>query len=115
MARTVILVTKTWLGHVSEADRVFGEAMLDKFLHTLEAAAVKPAAICFYTEGVKLVARGSPVELGLRILAGMGVRMVICQSCLQQYSLADQVVVGTVGGMVDIVAEMMSADNVVTI
>lgn len=115
MGAPVILITKTWLGHVGEADRGFGEAMLDKFLHTLEAAPEKPAAICFYTEGVKLVVSGSPVLLSLKVLADAGLRMLVCQSCLQQYGLTGQVAVGTVGGMNDIVATIMAADTVVTV
>lgn len=115
MGAPVVLITKTWLGHVADADRGFGEAMLDKFLHTLEAAPEKPAAMCFYTEGVKLVVRGSPALLSLRVLADAGVRMLVCQSCLQQYGLVDQVAVGTVGGMNDIVAAIMGAESVVTV
>ncbi len=115
MGAPVIVITKTWLGHVAEADRGFGEDMLDKFLHTLEASAEKPAAICFYTEGVKLVVKGSPVLLSLRVLADAGVEMLVCRSCLQQYGLMDQVAVGTVGGMVDIVAALMRAETVVTV
>ena len=84
MGAHVLLITKTWLGHVAEADRAFGAAMLDKFLHTLEASPEKPAAICFYTEGVKLVASGSPVLLSLKVLADAGVRLLVCQSCLQR-------------------------------
>ena len=115
MARTVVLITKGWLGHVSESDRAFGETMLDKFLHTLETAAEKPATICFYTEGVRLVVQGSPVLLGLKILADAGMKLLVCQTCLVQYGLMDKVAVGTVGGMTDIVAAMMSADKVITI
>jgi intracellular sulfur oxidation DsrE/DsrF family protein len=115
MGAPVILVTKTWLGHVTEAERGFGEATLDTFLHTLEAAPEKPAAIGFYTEGVKLVVSSSPVVLGLKVLADAGVRMLVCQSCLPQYGLADQVAVGTMGSMVDIVATVMGADTVVTV
>ncbi len=115
MGAPVVLVTKTWLGHVADADRRFGEAMLDKFLHTLEASPVKPAAICFYTEGVKLVVSNSPVLLSLKVLADAGVRMLVCQSCVQQYGMTDQVAVGSVGSMADIVAAIMDADTVVTV
>lgn len=113
--KRVVLLTKTWLGHVADTDREFGEAMLDKFLHTLEAAAQKPSTLCFYTEGVKLVSTGSPVLFSLRVLADAGVQMLVCQSCLQQYGLGDQVAVGTVSSMADIVAAVMAADAVLTV
>jgi hypothetical protein len=88
---------------------------LDTFLHTLETTASKPSAICFCTEGVRLVARNSPVLLGLKVLADAGVRMLVCQSCLGQYGLTNQVAVGTFGGTVEIVAAMLDAEKVVTV
>ena len=115
MARQVMLVTKTWFGHVGESDRAFGEAMLDKFLHALEGAAAKPEVIGFVTEGVRLVAEGSSVLLSLKVLADAGVRVVACQSCLQHYGLIDRVAVGTVGTMAEVVAAVTGADSVVTV
>ena len=53
-----------------------GLEMLEKFLHTLESLADKPTAICFYTEGVKALAKGSPLELGLKLLDSEGVRLL---------------------------------------
>ena len=115
MAKQVMLMTKTWLGHVEDQDRGFGQAMMDKFLHALEAAPQKPSAMCFYTEGVRLVIDNSPVLLSLKVLADMGVDLIVCQSCVHQYGLEDRVAVGRVGGMPDIVAAVTNADSVVTV
>ena len=97
--RPVILITKPWLGTVSEADRGFGTTMLDKFLHSLESAEKRPGVICFFTEGVRVVCEGSPHLASLRILEGLGVRMLICGSCLEYYGLQAQVDLGEVGGI----------------
>ncbi|MHC4959738.1 MAG: DsrE family protein [Planctomycetota bacterium] len=115
MDGTVIVVTRCGLGTTRPEDDAFGVTMLEKFLHTLEKAPQKPRAICFYTEGVRCVIEGSPVLLGLQLLAGMGVRLVVCGTCLDNYDLADQVAVGEVGGMDAIVALMAGATNVVTV
>ncbi len=111
----VVLVTRPWLGTVAEADRGFGAGMMEKFLHTLEASPSRPVALCFYTEGVRMVTRNSELVPGLQLLAGMGVRLVVCRTCLEYYGLLDEVAVGEIGGMNDIVALMMSADSVVTV
>ena len=111
----VILVTKMHLGHVQDGDMDFGIEMLDKFFHALESPEGRPAAICFYTEGARAVCEGSPYLLGLQLLEGLGVRLLICQSCLERYGLRDSVAVGEVGGMNDIVALLARADSVVTI
>ena len=112
---SVILVTKTTLGSVSAGDEAFGAEMLDKFFHTLESREQKPDAICFYTEGAKVVCEGSPHILSLKLLEGLGVRLVTCQTCLQYYGAADQVAVGGTGGMAEIVELIENAGNVVTV
>lgn len=115
MDKTVILVTRQGLGATIPADAAFGLEMLDKFFHTLEREALRPAAICFYTEGVKLLVAGSAVEMGLKILQGLGVRIVACQSCVNQYGLQDQIVVGEVKGLLEIAQVMSEADKVITV
>jgi intracellular sulfur oxidation DsrE/DsrF family protein len=115
MSKLVLLVTREGLGQVDPADRPFGLEMFDRFLHALESQAVKPHAICFYTDGVKLVCNGSPALLGLRILHGQGVRLVACRTCLEHFGLSDKVAVGDAGGMNDIVGLLTEADSVVTV
>ena len=116
MARkTLVLVTRNGLGAASEADHTFGVEMFDKLVHTFESTDDKPWAIAFYTDGVKLAVQGSPAVLGLKLLEGLGVRMLLCQSCLQHFGLTDKVAVGVVGGMKDIVALINEADKVVTV
>jgi len=111
----VILVRQNGLGSVQPGDAEFGLEMFDKLIHTFEKADTKPSAICFYTEGVKLACEDSPALLGLKLLQGMGVRIVVCQTCLVKYGLTDKLLVGEVGGMNDIVAVMASADSVITV
>lgn len=115
MNGTVILVTSAGLGTTLPADADFGVEMLDKFFHTLERLADKPRAICFYTEGVKVLAVDSPVVLGLKLLESMGVAILACQSCVQRYGLQDRIAVGRIGGMPDIVQLMNEATKVITI
>lgn len=114
-SNTLILVTRNSLGTVSPGDESFGVEMLDKFFHTLESQQEKPLAICFYTEGAKVVCEGSPHVLSLKLLEGLGVRLVTCQTCLDHYGIADQVAVGGTGGMVEIVEIIESASKVVTV
>jgi hypothetical protein len=115
MKKLVILVTDEGLGRVDPADRQFGAEMFDRFLHAWEGQAARPAAICFYTNGVKLVCEGSPALLGLKLLQGMGVRMLVCRTCLEHFQMADKVKVGEVRGMNDIVALLSDADSVITV
>ncbi|HEX9333738.1 MAG TPA: DsrE family protein [Anaerolineales bacterium] len=74
-----------------------------------------PAALCFYTDGVKLVCEGSPAIEGLRNLESKGIRLITCSTCLNYFDLAEKVQVGIVGGMGDILEAQMKADKVITI
>ena len=115
MVRLVLLVTKEGLGQVDPAERQFGLAMFDRFLHAVESQPIKPDAICFYTEGVKLLCKGSPAALGLGLLQGMGVRLVACRTCIEHFELTEKICVGEISGMDDIVTLLLSAEKVVTI
>lgn len=74
-----------------------------------------PRAICFYTEGVKLACEGSPVLEELQALEVRGVRLILCQTCLDYFGLKDKVRIGIVGGMGDIITAMWQADSVLTV
>jgi intracellular sulfur oxidation DsrE/DsrF family protein len=74
-----------------------------------------PGAICFYTNGVKLVAEGSPVLDSLAALESKGVHLIICKACLEHFGIQDKVKVGVVGGMTDVISAIWAAGKVVTI
>jgi hypothetical protein len=113
--RVAVLVRQEGLGHVEAQDREFALEMFERFLHSLESRPVKPEAICFYTDGVKLTCEGSPVVTGLQLIEGMGVKMLICKTCLDYYRLSGKVAVGQVSSMNEIVKILMEADTVITV
>ena len=88
-------------------------SQLSRTLLTLiDDAELKPAAICFYTDGVRLCCRGSQVLSILRRLEARKIPLILCGTCLKTFELEDQVAVGIVGGMTDILEAMWSADSV---
>ncbi|MGE5122987.1 MAG: DsrE family protein [Acidobacteriaceae bacterium] len=74
-----------------------------------------PKAICFYTDGVRLACKGSPVLAELKELERRGVHLILCQTCLDTFGLTKQVEVGIVGGMGDIITAMWQAEKVLTV
>jgi hypothetical protein len=96
-----------------------GQPLQDKLTRTFLTLAQQnpnlPRAICFYTEGVKLACEGSPVLEELRALEARGVRLILCQTCLDYFGLKDKVQIGIVGGMGDIITAMWQADSVLTV
>ncbi len=111
--KTVFVFTFNGMGQTSDANLKI--ALAKKFLTLIAAAELLPPQICFYTDGVKLCVNGSPVLDELKTLAQKGVELVLCSTCLDTFGLRDQVAVGIVGGMGDIIAAMTRADSVITL
>ncbi len=112
MKNTVILVTNNGLGN---ADEKLQQILFTKYLELLLHNGDLPAALCFYTEGVKLVCEGSPVIESLRALESKGVHLIICSTCLNYFNLTDKVQAGIVGGMGDILEAQTKAEKVITV
>jgi intracellular sulfur oxidation DsrE/DsrF family protein len=112
MNNTIILITSNGMGN---ADVQLQQILIAKYLELLSQSGNLPAAICFYTEGVKLVCEGSLVLDQLRALEASGVRLLICGTCLNYFNLTSNVRVGIVGGMGDILEAQMKAEKVITI
>lgn len=110
--KTVMTFTRNGLGDAPEGLR---QALAVKFLSLLVQAEEKPDAILFYTEGVKLVVESSPVITWLEMLEKAAVELIICSTCLDFFGLSDQVRVGKVGGMPDILAALQKAEKVIAL
>ena len=109
---TTVLVTRNGMG---EADFELQSKLINTYFRLLNENDILPAVICFYADGVKLVMNGSPVLDTLKSLEEKGVRLVLCNTCLNFYGLAEKVQVGVVGGMGDIIEAQVKASKVVTI
>ncbi len=112
MQNTVILVTNNGMG---KADEKLQQLLFAKYLELLLQHEGLPAALCFYTEGVKLVCEGSPVIASLRDLESKGVRLIVCTTCLNYFGLMEKVQAGIVGGMGDILEAQRKAEKVITL
>lgn len=108
----VILVTREGMG---SADLALQHKLFDTYLRLLVENNTLPAAICFFTVGVKLVVEGSPFLERLIQIEQKGVRLVICSTCLNYFGLSEKVRVGIVGGMADILEAQARAGKVITL
>ena len=109
---TVLLFTREGMGH---APQELQQNLVKKFLSLLIEGKQLPAMILFYTDGVKLACKGSAVVAELKELEKAGVKLVLCQTCLNYFKLTDQVEVGIVGGMGDIIEGISRAGKVISL
>ena len=112
MKDTIILITNNGMG---KADETLQQKLIGKYLELIQQNDSLPNAICFYTDGVKLVVEGSPVLGQLKALEDKGVRLIVCSTCLDYFNLTDKVQVGIVGGMTDIIEAQAKAEKVITL
>jgi len=110
----IVLVFKTNGMGISE-NQTLREKLAKTFLTLANQMEPLPKVICFYTDGVKLACDGSPVLEELAQLEQRGVHLILCQTCLNTFGLSDQVRLGIVGGMGDIITAMWQADKVIMV
>jgi intracellular sulfur oxidation DsrE/DsrF family protein len=111
-SKDIVLVFKTDGMGLTE-NQPLKEKLAKTFLNLASMMENPPAAICFYTDGVRLACEGSPILEELISLEAKGVRLILCQTCLESFNLTDKVKVGIVGGMSDIITAMWQADSVI--
>lgn len=112
MKNTVIIVNSFGMGNGPAELQL---KLIVKYFDLLAMQESLPAAICFYTDGVKLVVEESPALEKLHALEAKGVRLIICSTCLDYFGLAEKVKVGIVGGMGDILEAQTRAGKVITL
>ena len=111
-ANTILLMTREGIG---SSELALQHKLFDTYLKLLLENNSLPAAICFYTDGVKLVVQGSPFLEKLSQLEERGVRLLICSTCLNHFALTEKVRVGIIGGMPDILEAQLRADKVISL
>ncbi len=109
---TVILLTRNGLG---DAPGDLQRVLAVNFLGLLANEKDPPGNLLFYGEGVKLACTDSPVLESLRRISKRGTELVLCRTCLDYFGLLDNVAVGTVKGMPDILAALRGAAKVVSV
>ncbi len=105
-----IIISQNGLGEDAESSDV---VRLLSILDGLDGIEHPPVKLYFTTEGVALVAAGSPLLPRLKKLEADGVEMVACRSCLDYLGLRDCVEVGRVGAVEQMMTQADCSENVV--
>lgn len=94
-------------------DDVLGEKLMKAFIFAVTQQESLPKAMVFYNGGAKLTVNGSESLEDLKSLEAQGVEIVTCGTCLDFYGLKDDLAVGTVTNMYDIVERMAEASSII--
>jgi intracellular sulfur oxidation DsrE/DsrF family protein len=111
MTRTTVVLHSDCLGRGSDE---LGKTMMGGFLRKLWASAKKPDTIIFYNSAVHLLTDKSSVLDALNGLSKAGADLVACRTCIGFYEIENNLVVGRVVDMTEVVSILMKSDTVIT-
>lgn len=100
---------------IGDGDPELGASLMKMFFYTLTQSDDLPASILFMNGGVKLPVHNEQIAGHLRELSSKGVEILVCGTCLNFYHLAEQLQVGTVSNMYEIVERMKQAGKVISL
>ncbi|MDV4152703.1 sulfurtransferase-like selenium metabolism protein YedF [Clostridium sp. AL.422] len=105
-----ILVATNLLGN---GDDRLGETLMKVYINTLAESEILPENLMFINGGVKLTCTGSDVLDSLNSMSEKGVNIISCGACLDFYDLKDELKVGEIGNMYQIIDLMNSSGNTI--
>ena len=108
---TAFLILADGLGPEPELGRV----LMRSFLGTVAQSEPKPTRMLFLNRGVHLTTEGSPVLDVIEEIAGAGVEILSCGTCLEYFGKRDALRVGSVANMYDTVETLTGPHKVVTV
>ncbi len=106
----VVVIASNTMGR---GEDVLGGVLMKSFLHTLTEAGPMPDIMILFNTGVKLAVKGSEVLDDLESLANAGVNILACGTCLNYFSLKENLAVGVVSNIYDISQTMLTAGRIV--
>jgi len=96
-------------------DDTLGLKLMVNFLRTLKEMGDELWRLVFVNNGVKLVIDGSEVLEDLKNYEKEGLKVLVCGTCLDHFSILERKQVGETTNMLDIVTAMQLADQVISI
>ena len=102
--------------HVGEGDPQLGYNLMKMAIYTLSESEDVPASVLFMNSGVKLVA-GDEQQIidSVNKLIEKGAEVLVCGTCLDFHGLKEQLKVGEVSNMYDILGRMQEAAKTITL
>lgn len=100
---------------IGEGDNDLGLVLAGSLLNTIKEYDVLPQKIIFLNSGINLVLKGAPALVHLTELEKRGVDLITCGTCLNYFEKADQLAVGRVTNMYEILDSILKAGKVVNL
>ena len=106
----IIALTSDKMG---DGDDELGHLLMKNFINALKDLDRLPDKIVLYNKGVTLVSSDSPLVRHFNDLEKMGVKLLVCGTCIQFYSLEGKTGAGSVSNIFEITEAMATAGNII--
>ncbi len=108
----VLLMASDQMGEGSDE---LGEILIKGYFYALTETKPLPKAVLFLNGGIRLALEGSPVMKSLEEMSEQGVEMLVCGTCLDYFGEKENIGIGLVSNMYDIVEKMNESNKVVRV
>jgi len=108
----VIMLAKD---HLGEGEHELGHALVGAMLNSALAMETLPAKVIFMNSGINLVLKDSLFLTQLKELESKGVTIITCGTCLDYYGKMDELAVGRVSNMAEIMESMLEVGKVINV
>ncbi|MEY1640050.1 sulfurtransferase-like selenium metabolism protein YedF [Tenuifilum osseticum] len=106
----IVVLTSHLMGN---GDNDLGKILMKGFLNTLPSLEGLPEEIICYNSAVTLAVKGSDTAQSLVKLMEMGVKITLCGTCVDFFSIKDKIEVGTISNMLYIAERLSSGIHTV--
>ncbi|MCK9525757.1 MAG: sulfurtransferase-like selenium metabolism protein YedF [Limnochordia bacterium] len=107
---TVVVLSSDTMG---SGDDKLGRVLMKGFVYALTELDRLPDRVLLYNSAVRLSVQGSDSLADLQKLAEQGVEILNCGTCLNFYNLGEELRVGSVTNMYEIVQSQMEATSII--
>lgn len=108
VSNAVLLIKNEFLG---DGNDELGKVLMKGFLYTITETKPYPEKVVLLNSAIKLSTVNEETIAHLKKLEEAGTKIYSCGTCLNYYNLADQLKVGVVGNMYDVVESLNSTTN----
>ena len=104
----VLVIKNEFLG---DGNDELGKVLMKGFLYTVTETKPYPEKVVLLNSAIKLSTINEETVVHLKKLEEAGTKIYSCGTCLNYYDLADQLKVGVIGNMYDVVDSLMSTSD----
>lgn len=108
----VVVYAKDRIGEGSDE---LGNALVGAMLNSIKEMDTLPQKIIFMNSGINLVINGSFVIPQLKELESKGVEMIVCGTCLDYFDKMEELAIGRISNMYEIMEKMLNVGKVINL